>query len=108
MVPIKVLAVGIKSAIVYLLQSIVNTCDMKKLNTLSGNADDSLAIYAEFLARCRKVMGPIDLEKLAYDRNYKAEFFCRVKLREDDQLFQLAAQVDRKLNEEIFGVHLNP
>ncbi len=78
---------------------------MKKLNVLSNNANDSIAVYAEFLARCRKVMGPIDLEKLAYDNNYKTEFFNRVQLSEDDKLFQLAAQVDRKLNEEMFGVH---
>lgn len=78
---------------------------MKKLNALSSNANDSLAIYAEFLVRCRKVMGPIDLDKLAYDSDYKAELFNRVKLSEDDKLFQLAAQVDRKLNEEMFGAH---
>jgi hypothetical protein len=78
---------------------------MKKLNVLSNNTNDSLAVYAEFLARCRKVMGPIDLEKLAYDHDYKTEFFSRVKLSEDDKLFQLAAQVDRKLNEEMFGAH---
>ena len=78
---------------------------MKKLTTLTNNTTDSLAVYAEFLSRCRQVMGPIDLEKLAYDNDYKAEFFNRVKLSEDDQLFQLAAQVDRKLNEEMFGAH---
>ena len=78
---------------------------MKKLNGLSSNANNSLAVYAEFLARCRKVMGPIDLEKLAYDNDYKTEFFNRVKLSEDDKLFQLAALVDRKLNEEMFGAH---
>ena len=78
---------------------------MNKLNNLKNDANDSLAVYAEFLARCRKVMGPIDLEKLAYDADYKAEFFNRVKLSEDDKLFQLAAQVDRKLNEELFGAH---
>ncbi|MBC7755903.1 MAG: hypothetical protein H7Z20_04510 [Bdellovibrio sp.] len=78
---------------------------MKKLTNLTNNTTDSLAVYAEFLARCRQVMGPIDLEKLAYDNEYKTEFFNRVKLSEDDQLFQLAAQVDRKLNEEMFGAH---
>lgn len=76
---------------------------MKKLNALSHNVNESLVVYAEFLARCRKVMGPIDLEKLAYDSEYKAEFFNRVSLSEDDKLFQLAAQVDRKLNEEMSG-----
>ena len=78
---------------------------MKNLNIAASNSNDSLAIYAEFLARCRKVMGPIDLEKLAYDADYKADFFNRVKLSEDDKLFKLAAQVDRKLNEEMFGAH---
>ena len=76
---------------------------MKKLNALSHNVNESLVVYAEFLARCRKVMGPIDLEKLAYDSEYKAEFFNRVSLSEDDKLFQLATQVDRKLNEEMSG-----
>ena len=80
-------------------------CKMKKLNALSHDANESLIVYAEFLARCREVMGPIDLEKLAYDSEYKAEFFKRVNLSEDDKLFQLAAQADRKLNEEMLGVH---
>lgn len=75
------------------------------MNILKNDGNDSLAVYAEFLARCRKVMGPIDLEKLAYDAEYKAAFFNRVKLSEDDKLFELAAQVDRKLNEEMFGAH---
>ncbi len=83
----------------------MNIYKMKKLNVLSNDSNDSLVVYAEFLARCRKVMGPIDLEKLAFDSNYKTEFFNRVKLSEDDKLFQLAAQVDRKLNEEMFGAH---
>ena len=78
---------------------------MKNLNTDANINNESLAIYAEFLARCRKVMGPIDLEKLAYDADYKTDFFNRVKLSEDDKLFKLAAQVDRKLNEEMFGAH---
>lgn len=78
---------------------------MKKLDAVSNCSNNSLAVYAEFLAHCRKVMGPIDLEKLAYDKNYKIEFFNRVKLSDDDKLFQLAAQVDRTLNEEMFGTH---
>ena len=80
-------------------------CKVKKLNTLSHNTNESLIVYAEFLARCREVMGPIDLEKLAFDSEYKAVFFTRVNLSKDDKLFQLAAQVDRKLNEEMFGAH---
>ena len=76
-----------------------------RISSLLVNANESLAVYAEFLVRCRKVMGPIDLDKLAYDNDYKAEFFSRVTLSEDDKLFQLAAQVDRKIDEEMFGVH---
>lgn len=78
---------------------------MKKLNALRNNTNDSLTMYAEFLAQCRKVMGPIDLDKLAHDNHYKAEFLNRVNLSKDDRLFQLAAQVDRKLTEEMFGKH---
>ncbi len=32
-------------------------------------------VYAQFLLECRKVMGTLDLEKLAYDEEFKAEFF---------------------------------
>ena len=78
---------------------------MKKLNVLRNHTNDSLTMYAEFLAQCRKVMGPIDLDKLAHDNDYKAEFFNRINLSKDDRLFQLAAQVDRKLTEEMFGKH---
>jgi len=40
-------------------------------------------MYAQFLIRCREVMGPFDVEKLATDENYKADFFstCCVKRR---------------------------
>jgi hypothetical protein len=62
-------------------------------------------IYAKFLAQCRKVMGPFDLEKLAHDQQYKTEFFSRVKITPDDELFQLAAAVNSKLNEEIARAH---
>jgi hypothetical protein len=67
--------------------------------------DDTIEVYAEFLAQCRKVIGPFDLEKLTNDQDYKEEFFNRVKLSQDDKLFKLAALVDRKLNEEMFGGH---
>ncbi len=67
--------------------------------------DDTIAVYAQFLAQCRKVIGPFDLEKLTSDQDYKEEFFNRVKLSQDDKLFKLAALVDRKLNEEMFGKH---
>jgi hypothetical protein len=62
---------------------------------------NSVEAYAEFLAECRKVMGPFDLEKLAYDQNYKTEFFNRVALGADDHLFQMAAMVNKQLNEEM-------
>jgi hypothetical protein len=62
---------------------------------------NSVEAYAEFLAECRKVMGPFDLEKLAYDQNYKTEFFNRVVLSADDHLFQMAAMVNNQLNEEM-------
>lgn len=61
---------------------------------------NSYDAYAEFLIQCRKVLGPFDLEKLAYDQNYKTEFFKRVTLSADDQLFQMAALIDSQLNEE--------
>jgi|APFre7841882724_1041349.scaffolds.fasta_scaffold70392_2 hypothetical protein len=63
--------------------------------------NDNIAVYAQFLAQCKEVMGSYDLERLAYDETYKAEFFNSVKLSADDQLFQMAALVDHQLNEEM-------
>ncbi len=57
-------------------------------------------VYAEFLAQCREVMGPFDFEKLAYDQNYKAEFFNKVTLSSNDKLFELAAFVNHQLDED--------
>lgn len=71
------------------------------LEVISSMKKDSVTAYAEFLIQCRKVMGPFDLEKLAYDQNYKAEFFNRVALSADDQLFQMAAMVNKQLNKEM-------
>jgi hypothetical protein len=68
-------------------------------------ANDNIDVYAQFLAQCREVMGPFDLEKLAYDQHYKTEFFSRVNISADDQLFQLAALVDSQLNEEMQSAH---
>jgi hypothetical protein len=65
--------------------------------------NDNIDVYAQFLAQCRKVIGPFDLERLAYDHSYKTEFFNSVTLSADDQLFQLAAVVDRQLNEEMLS-----
>jgi len=57
-------------------------------------------IYAQFLLDCRKVMGTLDLEKLAYDEEYKAEFFNRISLSADDKLFEIANLVKHELDSE--------
>jgi hypothetical protein len=62
-------------------------------------------VYAQFLVRCREVLGPLDLEKLEYDDAYKADFFNRVALSADDQIFALADLVSRTMQEEIINVH---
>lgn len=56
-------------------------------------------MYAQFLIRCREVMGPFDVEKLATDENYKADFFQRVALSADDELFSMAYIINRNLTE---------
>lgn len=56
-------------------------------------------MYAQFLIRCREVMGPFDIEKLASDANYKADFFQRVALSADDELFNMAFIINRRLTE---------
>jgi hypothetical protein len=67
-------------------------------------SNDSYAVYAQFLVQCRKVMGPFDIEKLSNDNAYKNEFFNRVKLSDDDELFQLANLVNQKLAEEALEI----
>jgi hypothetical protein len=62
-------------------------------------------IYAQFLVRCRQVMGPFDVERLEYDEAYKAEFFNRIALSADDRLFELADMVSRVIEEEITSLH---
>jgi len=57
-------------------------------------------VYAQFLLECRKVMGTLDLEKLAYDEEYKAEFFSRISLSADDKLFEIANLVKNELDSE--------
>ncbi len=57
-------------------------------------------MYAQFLIRCREVMGPFDVEKLASDENYKADFFQRVALSADDELFNMAFIINRSLTED--------
>lgn len=56
-------------------------------------------MYAKFLIRCREVMGPFDVEKLASDENYKADFFQRVALSADNELFTMAYIINRNLTE---------
>jgi hypothetical protein len=55
-------------------------------------------VYAQFLLECRKVMGTLDLEKLAYDEEYKAEFFNRVSVKADDNLFEIANLINREID----------
>ena len=62
-------------------------------------------VYAQFLARCREVMGPFDLNKLEHDEAYKTDFFKRVALSADDQIFALADLVTRTLKDETVNVH---
>ena len=54
-------------------------------------------MYAQFLIRCREVMGPFGVEKLASDEEYKADFFHRVALTADDELFNMAFIINRTL-----------
>jgi hypothetical protein len=61
-------------------------------------------IYAEFLAQCRELLGPFDLEKLAFDPEYKAQFFERVEINADDQIFKMAKTINRLLEKKTPGV----
>jgi hypothetical protein len=67
--------------------------------------NENLAVYAQFLARCRKVIGPFDIERLAYDQHYKAEIFNSIAISADDDLFEMAALVSNKLREEVPHMH---
>ena len=67
--------------------------------------NDNVAVYAQFLAQCREVIGPFDIEKLAYDQQYKAQLINSLALRADDKLFEMAALVDSRLNEEMQSKH---
>jgi hypothetical protein len=67
--------------------------------------NDNVAVYAQFLAQCREVVGPFDIERLAYDQEYKTKFFNSIAISADDELFEMAALVSRKLREEIPSVH---
>ena len=62
-------------------------------------------VYAQFLVRCREVMGPFDLELLEHDEAYKTDFFKRVALSADDQIFALAHLVNITMQDESINVH---
>ena len=64
---------------------------------MNNNVDTDVNVYANFLVQCWQVMGPFDIEKLATDNAYKAEFFNRVALNADDQLFEMANLVSQQL-----------
>ena len=66
---------------------------------------NNAAVYAQFLAQCREVIGPFDIERLAYDQQYKAQLIYSLALKADDTLFEMAALVDSKLNEEMQSMH---
>ena len=57
-------------------------------------------VYAQFLVRCREVMGPFDLDRLEHDHVYKTNFFERVALSADDQIFALAHLVNITMQDE--------
>ena len=71
-----------------------------KTNNIETNDSNVYSTYAAFLVQCRKVMGPFDIDKLAHDEVYKAEFFNRVSLTADDKLFELANLISNQLNKE--------
>lgn len=68
-------------------------------------SNNNVAVYAQFLAQCREVIGPFDIERLAYDQQYKAQLILSLALKADDKLFDMAALVTSKLNEEIQSAH---
>ena len=66
---------------------------------------DNVAVYAQFLAQCREVIGPFDIERMANDQLYKAQLINSLALTADDKLFEMAAVVNSKLNEEMHSTH---
>ena len=68
-------------------------------------SNNNVAVYAQFLAQCREVIGPFDIERLACDQQYKAQLISSLALTADDKLFEMAALVDSKLNEEMQSMH---
>lgn len=62
-------------------------------------------VYAQFLLDCKKVMGTLDLDRLAFDSEYKAEVFNRIAENADEKIFEMANLVNQELNEDEFGDH---
>lgn len=67
--------------------------------------NNNVAVYAQFLAQCREVIGPFDVERLAYDQQYKVELMNSLAIGADDKLFEMAALVEHKLKEEMQSTH---
>jgi hypothetical protein len=65
---------------------------------------EDLELYAEFLAQCRELLGPFDIEKLASDPEYKAAFIQNADINPDDQIFKLAKNINRMLEQTKPGV----
>lgn len=57
-------------------------------------------VYAQFLLDCKRVMGTLDLDKLANDSEYKAEVFSRIQLSADDKIFEVASLVNQEFDED--------
>ena len=57
-------------------------------------------VYAEFLIECRNAMGPVDFEKLAFDEEYQSEFFNRVVAGTNGDILNMAALINRELENE--------
>jgi hypothetical protein len=66
--------------------------------------NEDLELYAEFLAQCRELLGPFDVEKLASDPEYKAAFIQNADINPDDQIFKLAKNINRMLEQTKPGV----
>ena len=65
---------------------------------------DELELYAEFLAQCRDLLGPFDVERLATDPEYKATFIQNTEISPDDQIFKLAKNINRMLEKTTPGL----
>lgn len=66
--------------------------------------NEDLELYAEFLVQCRALLGPFDIEKLASDPEYKAAFIQNANINPDDQIFKLAKNINRMLEQTTPGL----